>query len=161
VEAPDLQNQTVGNTGDDTDSAQASIVIRARADDVWRALTAGRKDWWPDLEFDSVVGAVVRETWDEDDGQHSAIGSVSEVVPKRVIAFEWSEADWPHPLEVRIVLDDHDDLTEVTVVETGFDALVDHPELRHAHEDSWHFHLGNLADAARTAAAASAKHPPD
>ncbi|WP_158437899.1 SRPBCC family protein [Naasia lichenicola] len=141
----------MGHTSEDFDSVRVSIVVRAGAAAVWRGLTDGREDWWPDLEFDAAVGADLKESWDEDDGPHHAAGRVTEVVPRELLAFEWTEADWPNHLHVRIELDDHDDLTEIVVTETGFEAIVAHPDLRHAHEESWHFHLENLRDALRFA----------
>jgi uncharacterized protein YndB with AHSA1/START domain len=110
---------------------------------VWRALTADRAGWSPELRFEPVVGAALEETWTIEDEVFVARGEVLEVCPPRLVVFEWHEPTWAAPLRVRFSIEDADP-TSVTVTEDGFERLDGGRELRDEHTDGWEHHLANL-----------------
>lgn len=116
---------------------------------VWLLLTDDRGRWWPEMAFEAVAGAGVRETWQEADGEHAATGEVVEVDAGRLLAFDWIEPGWAHALRVRFTLAESGRDTLLTVSESGFEHLAGGEELRAEHAEEWDFHLGQLTTAAQ------------
>lgn len=133
-----------GSTADSRDRLVVSADTTAAADVVWRALTEERDAWWPDMQFDAVVGAPLREVWTEDGAQREATGQVIDVSDGRALTFEWSETEWLAPLQVTFVLESTASGTRVSVSETGFRGLLDGDRLREDHAEGWRFHLSQL-----------------
>lgn len=129
------------------DSVSVAHVVAASPAVVWRALTAGRAQWWPDLRFDAVVGAPLVETWVEAGQQRQAHGVVTRCDEAELLAFRWREDGWSAPLEVRFRLEAHDLGTSVTLTETGFRRADVSPTLADEHEEGWRYHLTRLARA--------------
>ena len=110
---------------------------------VWRAATADRAGWWPELRFEPVVGEALEETWTVGDELFVARGEVLEVSHPHLLVFEWHEPTWAAPLRVRFSIEDADP-TSVTVTEDGFERLVGGRGLRDEHADGWEHHLATL-----------------
>lgn len=119
--------------------------VVAGRDAVWHALSApaARGAWWPGLSLEARPGAHLVETWTEDGEERRADGAVTEVIAGRRLGFRWSEAGWPRPTEVAVVLESVDGGTLVTVTESGLDGLAG-PALVAEHREGWLYHLDNL-----------------
>lgn len=133
-----------GTTADNRDGLVVSADTAATADVVWRALTQERAEWWPDMHFDAIVGAPLREVWTEDGAQREATGRVIDVSDGRALTFEWSESARPSPLQVTFTIEPTATGTGVSVSETGFRGLPDGDALREEHAEGWQFHLSQL-----------------
>ena len=68
---------------DQSQSSENDLVVVAESTasvwSVWRSLTAEHIQWWPDMQFDAILGAPLHETWAEDGVEHDATGQVVEV----------------------------------------------------------------------------------
>ncbi|MDO7880898.1 SRPBCC family protein [Salinibacterium soli] len=124
--------------------------IGAPAELVWRYLTADRDEWWPEMQFDPVVGSPLLETWTDDGQRYSATGTVTGCVESRLLAFHWIEASWAQPLDVEIRLTARGKSTAVTLTETGFALAQTSPLLPDEHEEGWRHHLSRLARMSET-----------
>lgn len=133
-----------GSTADSRDGLVVSAETAAAADVVWRALTQERAEWWPDMHFDAIVGAPLREVWIEDGAQREATGQVIDVSDGRALTFEWSETERPSPLQVTFTIEPTATGTRVSVSETGFRGLTDGDALCEEHTKGWQFHLSQL-----------------
>ena len=111
---------------------------------VWRSLTLEHAGWWPDMQFEAVRGAPLRETWTEEGVEYHAMGHVVEVQDGKVLTFDWSEPGWPAPLRVRFELDQIASGTRVSVMECGFDRIPNGNALSAAHQEGWKYHLARL-----------------
>ena len=133
-------------TDDRSTSEKLTVLSEAKATGfaVWEALTVGREQWWPEMQFDPVVGSPVRETWFENGKERSAVGQVIEVDPGRVLSFDWRELAWPAPLRVRFSIEDEGDRCKVAVTESGFESLANGTALRTEHQAGWSYHLARL-----------------
>lgn len=129
------------------DTVTVSATINAPRERVWRLLTVDRHVWWPDMRFDAVVGAPLRETWMDGEHEASATGNVTRCDEPRLLAFEWREPRWHRPLEVEIRLTTSGASTVVILTETGFSHAGTAPSLPAEHEDGWRYHLARLTDA--------------
>src|SRR4051794_6014428 len=90
------------------------IVLPARREDVWEALTEPERleDWFAnevDLDLRPGGGASVR--WSNGEERHA---TVTEVEPERRLCFEWDDEG-----EVEFTLDDDADGTRLVVVESS------------------------------------------
>lgn len=120
------------------DESTASVLA------VWRSLTDNHSEWWPDMQFEAVRGASLRETWTEDGVEYHATGHVVAVQDGESLAFDWSEPGWPAPLSVSFELASIAGGTRVTVVERGFDRIPNGHALSEAHHEGWKYHLARL-----------------
>jgi uncharacterized protein YndB with AHSA1/START domain len=132
------------------DSLTAGSSSAAPVERVWELLTTRRAEWWPEMLFDPFIGAPLRETWDVDGAEYSAEGTVTEVIPGDLLAFEWSEPGWPNPLLVRIELRSREGRTWVTLTESGFGSFDDDDRLSAEHLQGWSFHLARLCHQAES-----------
>jgi uncharacterized protein YndB with AHSA1/START domain len=128
------------------DGLVVSVDTAVTADAVWRALTEERSAWWPDMQFDTIVGSPLREVWIEEGAEREALGQVVEVTDGRALTFVWSETEWPSPLQVAFVLELTATGTRVSVSETGFLGVPDGNHLREEHAEGWRFHLSQLLE---------------
>lgn len=126
------------------DGLVVSVDAAVTADVVWRALTQERAEWWPDMHFDAIVGAPLREVWIEDGVEREAAGQVIEVTDGRALAFVWSETARPSPLQVTFTMEPTALGTRVSVSEMGFLGVPDGDALREEHTEGWQFHLSQL-----------------
>lgn len=124
--------------------------IAAPAEAVWRYLTVDRDAWWPDMQFDPVVGSPLLETWIDEGQRYSATGTVTRCVESQLLAFRWIEAGWARPLEVEIRLAARGESTTVTLTESGFALAQTNPSLPGKHEEGWRYHLARLAQISET-----------
>lgn len=133
-----------------------SVTVQARVDapapSVWRSLTEKRDAWWPDLRFEAAVGSPLAETWIADGVLLSATGRVTQCDEPRLLAFEWAEPGWAHPLSVVIRLTDAGSSTMVSLTETGFSRARTPSSLPDEHEEGWLYHLARWKRASEGAA---------
>jgi uncharacterized protein YndB with AHSA1/START domain len=90
------------------------IVLPAPREEVWEALTDPERlaDWFAnDVDFDLRPGGGASFRWSNGEERTA---TVTEVDPERRLAFEWDDEG-----EVEFTLDDDDDGTRLTVVETA------------------------------------------
>ena len=90
------------------------ILLPASRDEVWSALTDPEEleRWFAnDVELDLRPGGEARFSWGNGE---SRTAIVTEVEPEERLAFEWDEEG-----EVEFTLDDDDEGTRLTVVETS------------------------------------------
>ncbi|MCU1404190.1 MAG: hypothetical protein JWQ43_493 [Glaciihabitans sp.] len=111
---------------------------------VWRSLTEGRLDWWPEMQFEAVAGASLREAWNEAGSEREAVGHVSEIHAGRSLAFHWIESSWSSPLQVRFSTVATTGGARITVRESGFRELAAGDALVAEHIEGWQFHLARL-----------------
>lgn len=135
----------VGDASGSRDGLTLTARIGAEPAVVWRSLTVRRHQWWPDMHFDAVPGAPVREEWIEHGEPRSATGVVTECRTDVALGFEWQQAEWEAPLHVAFSLVPDAHGTLVRVHETGFSALAVGGVLLDEHLEGWRFHLVNLA----------------
>lgn len=125
-----------------------ALTIDAAPDRVWHALTAGRREWWPEMVFDATPGAALVETWVVNGATCQATGTVVKVQQPHVLAFEWTERQWRGALAVSIRhTADGDKGTRVTVEERGFTKIAAPVALASEHEEGWGYHLNQLREA--------------
>ena len=90
------------------------IVLPARRDDVWEALTEPERleDWFAnDVDLDLRPGGEASFRWSNGEERHAIVTAVD---PERRLAFEWEDEG-----EVEFTLDDDADGTRLTVVESS------------------------------------------
>jgi uncharacterized protein YndB with AHSA1/START domain len=121
-----------------------SLVTTAKSSVVWRSLTDGRTDWWPEMEFAAVPGAQLREVWVEEGIEHEAVGRVLVVKADSELSFNWIEPSWSSPLQVRFSIDPAFSGTRISVTESGFGGLPGGDALASEHAKGWRFHLARL-----------------
>lgn len=126
------------------DSVAVEAFIDASVEVVWRYLTAARDTWWPEMQFDAVVGSPLVETWIEDGRPATATGLVTASVEPRLLGFHWIEPRWAHPLDVMIRLAPSGSATSVALTESGFLRAQSPPSLPAEHEAGWTYHLARL-----------------
>ena len=91
------------------------IVLPAPREDVWDALTEPERleDWFAnDVDLDLRPGGGASFRWSNGEERHA---TVTEVEPERRLAFEWDDEEG----EVEFTLEDDDDGTRLTVVESS------------------------------------------
>ncbi|MGX5681018.1 SRPBCC family protein [Schumannella luteola] len=132
------------------DSVTVATEIDAVAEVVWRFLTVDRDAWWPEMQFDPVVGSPLLETWIDEGEHNSAAGTVTRCEVPHLLAFSWIEASWAQPLEVEIRLDARGRRTAVTLTESGFAFAQTSPSLPEEHEEGWRYHLTRLTQVSET-----------
>ncbi|GAA3646207.1 SRPBCC family protein [Microbacterium marinilacus] len=120
----------------------------ADSDSAWRALTAERGAWWPELVFEPVVGAPLTETWTQDGSARTATGTVLAAETSQRLAFEWHDGAVGAPRTVTIRLAQTGPVTRIDITETGFPDTATGRRLREEHRDGWRHHLANLCRAA-------------
>ena len=91
------------------------IVLPAPREDVWEALTEPERlaDWFAnDVDLDLRPGGGASFRWSNGE---TRTATVTEVEPERRLAFEWDDEG----AQVAFTLDDDDEGTRLTVVETS------------------------------------------
>ncbi|WP_181397307.1 SRPBCC family protein [Cryobacterium arcticum] len=120
------------------------IALPVSVIDTWALLTDDRGTWWPDLAFDTAVGAPLTEHWRDDAGNEGvASGWNVEVVPPRLLSFAWAapgDAETHVHWEVRTA---NGGGSIVTVRESGLDKAA-----TFEHRSGWTYHLNRLQVAA-------------
>ncbi|MHB1173271.1 MAG: SRPBCC domain-containing protein [Lacisediminihabitans sp.] len=134
--------------GDQSRPGDSDLVVieesSASVSAVWRSLAEEHTEWWPDLQFEAVRGAPLREDWTEDGVEHQAMGHVVEVQVGKLLTFHWSEPRRSAPLCVRFELESIATGTRLSVVEFGFDRIPNGHELFAAHREGWKYHPARL-----------------
>ncbi|MBO9666702.1 MAG: SRPBCC domain-containing protein [Bdellovibrio sp.] len=138
--------------GQDTDSVNVSITVKATVEEIWRALTDpdDLENWWSDeVTLEPKVGGKFREAWEDDAGNEQlASGKVLSLTPKKTITFTWKEKSWePKALtECTYLIEDKGKTRSLTVTHTGWDTL---PEKSRAKmikdfQLGWKYHMQEL-----------------
>ena len=95
------------------------IVLPAPREDVWDALTEPERlaDWFAnDVDLDLRPGGGASFRWSNGE---TRTATVTEVEPLHRLAFEWADCDLEGGGEVAFTLEDDDEGTRLTVVETS------------------------------------------
>ncbi|NKX53998.1 SRPBCC family protein [Arthrobacter mobilis] len=137
------------------DQIQLEASISAPVDRVWTAFAHERGQWWPELDFWPVIGSLLREQWEVDGIQFSAVGTVQDVISGRRLVFVWAEPDWEDATTVRWEFEAAGSGTRVLLTESGFGALARGQELAADHREAWPHHLSDLKRHAEQAAPAA------
>ncbi|NKX50253.1 SRPBCC domain-containing protein [Arthrobacter deserti] len=128
------------------DQIQLETSISAPVDRVWTAFAHERGQWWPEMDFWPVIGSLLREQWEVDGVQYSAVGTVKDVISGRRLVFAWAEPDWEGVTTVRWEFEAEGAGTRVLLTESGFAALSRGPELAADHRGAWPYHLSDLKE---------------
>lgn len=133
------------------------VVARTRTsvsrDVVWSFIADAdkRAGWWPDLVLRAELGADVTECWSEGEGDEKvgrdAFGEVDVCSAGHAIGFRWRERGDETETAVLITLRAYEDVTSVTVTETGFDKLPEGASRAAASLDGWNTLLQYLIEA--------------
>lgn len=136
-----------------------AVIIAAPAEHVWRALVDDpvRESWWPYLRLDATVGGTFEETWTDAEGRlRRTQGTITELVPHRLLRLDWADRDWEAVTDVQITLEELGDVdlptgdqprcrsTNVRVRHVGWELLPNGPSLVEEHQQGWRMHLSNL-----------------
>jgi uncharacterized protein YndB with AHSA1/START domain len=135
---------SAGESSIGMNDVEVSVETTASTWRAWRALTSGRVEWWPEMQFDPVVGAPLREVWTEMGAAREAVGSVLDVVKERSLVFAWSESFWSSPLQVTFSIRETPGGAHISVRESGFSGLDNGFALAAEHAEGWRFHLSRL-----------------
>lgn len=133
-----------GESSTDANDAKVSIETTATPLEAWRSLTSGLVEWWPEMQFDPVVGGALREVWIEMGVEREAVGHILDVTEGRSLMFAWSESSWPSPLQVMFLIEETTDGAQISVRESGFSGLANGTVLAAEHAQGWRFHLSRL-----------------
>jgi uncharacterized protein YndB with AHSA1/START domain len=128
------------------DQIQLETTISAPLDRVWTAFAHERGQWWPELDFWPVIGSLLREQWEVDGVQYTAVGAVKDVISGRRLVFAWSEPGWDGATTVRWEFEASGSGTRVLLTESGFGALARGQELAEDHREAWPYHLSDLKE---------------
>lgn len=118
------------------------VVVRAQIaatrDSVWAALV--QQSWYADLKF-------ARELFGEAtiSGSREASGKVDVWVPGHVLGFKWA-GEGEKPTAVLVTLRSRGDSTDLTLTETGFDALENGAQVAAAAQLGWDAAFARLAE---------------
>ncbi|WP_449278072.1 SRPBCC domain-containing protein [Leucobacter sp. GX24907] len=132
----------------------AKVTVPVARSSAWALLARQslRADWWPDLELDARAGGLVREHWEDGEGDERVVrdanGTVDIVVPEHALGFRWQDSDESRRTAVLITLASHGGSTTLTVTETGFDSLNDAAARAAASHEGWSVLFRDLADTA-------------
>lgn len=138
-----------------TDRIEKKLRLRAPQSRVWQAISdSGAFGSWFGVELEGpfVPGAVVRGTFVDPKYAHLPMElTVEQVVPERLFSFRWQPgADGPAPTDpttlVEFVLAAVPDGTELTIVESGFDALPPskRDEAWRSNDQGWGIQIANV-----------------
>lgn len=134
-------------------AVRRTIRIRASVEKVWAAVTQPEhiSQWFGRAELDgSGVGATGTLTFGDDDSIPLRIEEIDE---PRLVSYRWSndDASGERPAEVderstvfTFTLEPLDDGTQLTVVESGFDATSDPAANMEFHRQGWDAELDKL-----------------
>jgi uncharacterized protein YndB with AHSA1/START domain len=136
-------------------TVRRTVTIAAPIDKVWAAITEAEHiaRWFPNrVVLDTVApGASGVFTWD-DFGDIPV--RIEELDPPRMIAYRWSNdsanaenperVDFTRSTVFRFTLEPRDDGTQLTVVESGFDALTDPAASMESNRGGWDSELDEL-----------------
>ena len=134
-----------------SESVTREIVLPLEREEAWRVVTEPDhlREWLADdVEIELVEGGRIELGWDGGGGRHGMVETIEEA--ERLV-FRWRPSE-PGPLDVETVveigLDDVEDGTRVTVVETGFEALTEAvaPGAAAVSSWAWDVRLGACGD---------------
>ncbi len=132
-----------------SESVTREIVLPLERDEAWRVVTEPEhlREWLADdVEIELREGGLIELGWD---GGGRRLGVVETVEECERLVFRWRpDEDGPEHVEttVEIGLDDAADGTRVTVVETGFEVLVDAVGCSAVSSWAWDVRLGACGD---------------
>jgi uncharacterized protein YndB with AHSA1/START domain len=147
-----MRNRKVANEEEDgmeiPDEVRRELVIRARQDRVWRALTEAEQltRWFPDkaAEVDLRPGGAIRIEWQ--DGEFD-LGTVEVVEAPSRFVFLWHGAGFDSPqTRVEFTLEAIEGGTRLLVVESGFSKVREDKRgsAWKDNHDGWTHELGEL-----------------
>ena len=129
-------------------NVEYTILIEARPERVWQALTSDIASWWKpaylrDAErtrgmvIEPQVGGRLMEAWG-DQGAGYLIGHVVEWLPPQRFACTWMEKDWAGVVTfVSIELSPDGQSTRVRLLHEGFERLADGANQRAGFAQGW------------------------
>lgn len=126
-------------------TVRRTIWIGADADKVWTAITEPEhiSRWFGQTELDGPgVGARGTITWE---GREPVALAIEAIEPPRSITYRWANSDGGETT-FTFALEAAEDGTQLTVVETGFDATADPAAEMRSHRDGWDGELDRLVE---------------
>ncbi len=108
-----------------------------------------RQTWWPDAEFEVVLGGAIAERWsdgeDSDSPSRNAVGVVDVLIAGHAFGFRWRDGADEHETAVLLTLRSQGAETDLMVTETGFGRFPDAFERTADAQQSWIELLSDLA----------------
>ncbi|MNL14416.1 hypothetical protein D3C87_1353530 [compost metagenome] len=135
-----------------SDTIELSVIIRATAPEIWRALTDrdDLEEWWSEgVTLEPKVGGKFREDWEDDEGKPQlATGKVLAVKPNKEIRFTWNEKNWAKDAftECLISIEDSKTIRTLTLKHSGWEIFPEgkRAKLMKDFQVGWDYHLKEL-----------------
>lgn len=131
---------------------EQSVILRATAPEIWRALTDrdDLEEWWSEgVTLEPKVGGKFIEIWEDDEGKPQlATGEVLLAKANKEIKFTWNEKNWPKDAftECSIIIVDNKSVRTLTLKHSGWEIFPEakRKKLLKDFEVGWKYHLEEL-----------------
>jgi uncharacterized protein YndB with AHSA1/START domain len=131
---------------------EQSVILRASAPEIWRALTDrdDLEEWWSEgVTLEPKVGGKFIEIWEDDEGKPQlATGEVLLAKPNKEIKFTWNEKNWSKDAftECSIIIVDNKSVRTLTLKHSGWEIFPEakRKKLLKDFEVGWKYHLEEL-----------------